>query len=166
MNNLFINYDMSNQKKLQDDVLKQRNIEGLKIKEYHNGNIMKESNLEDIYNKKKKFIMGTGAEHSGKGVYNTQFDKMNLDLEWIKKSDMIELKCKKINDEGSNFFENYYNKLKKQNYININSFGPNRFYNLHLNPQNNVIENYNNGKSRIGIDDNQIIKDKFIKCYK
>ena len=49
MNNLLINYEMPKQKKLHDDVLKERNIEGLRIKEYHNGNFIEKSNLEDIY---------------------------------------------------------------------------------------------------------------------
>ena len=48
MNNLLINYEMPKQKKLHDDVLKERNIEGLRIKEYHNGNFIEKSNAKIV----------------------------------------------------------------------------------------------------------------------
>jgi len=54
---------------------------------------------------------------------------------------------------------------------NIRGFGSNRLYNLYLDPQANVIENYNkndeptHGEGRIGIDVNLVVRDNYKFCY-
>ena len=102
------------------------------------------------------------------GTHNPNYDRMKT------KSGMYDDFFKfSVNYEKSKYnpdskLESAYRKHRadfydmKKNLLHTDNIGLNRFYNLHINPQLNVIETFNGHQSRIGLDTTQIIKDKCI----